>query len=99
LDGNGIVTRIAAQTFLAIQPSAILVLTETPAVIAARGQTRDGIVRSESELEEFQSAEVEHAKEIAALLGVPLQLLSGATDVNNGIDFIKTNIGGNQNGR
>jgi adenylate kinase len=99
LDGDGAITRIAAQTFSAIQPDAIVVLTESPEVIAERRQTRDEIVHSTSELEQFQSNEINYAKEIAALLSIPIYVSTGASDTGNAIDFIKTNLGGNQNGR
>lgn len=75
LNADGIVTRIPPETFKALQPEAIVLLTERPEIIAERRKQRDGIIHDVSAIRRFQDEESSYAKEIAEEQGVPIRSL------------------------
>lgn len=90
LNGRGYVQRINIQTFFDLNPRGIVLLTENPGVIAERRQTRDGIIHDKDQINSFQNEEIAYAKEVSALLGIPLYISKGANDIENAILFIKS---------
>lgn len=85
LDREGIITRIPADTFSALAPDAIVLLTEDPAIISKRRLERDNIVCSVVAIQAFQEEEIKYAKEISDLLKIPLMISSASND----IDFVE----------
>lgn len=90
LNKEGAITRVPLDTFTALAPDAIVLLTEDPSIIAHRRQERDGIQHSATDIKAFQDAEVTYAKEVAAKLNIPLKISAGSSDVHNTIEFIRT---------
>lgn len=89
LNSEGKITRINQDTFITLQPKAIIVLTENPEVIAKRRKKRDGINCNVDEISRFQNEEIAYAKIIAKFLSVELRVSNGAGDLNSIIDFIR----------
>lgn len=56
--------RIPAETFIALAPDGIIVLTEKPQIIVERRKSRDGVNVSINSIEEFQNEEVIYATEV-----------------------------------
>jgi len=90
LNASGIITRIPLDTFIALRPEAIILLTERPEIIAARRKERDRIDASIQNIEDFQHEECTYAKEVAAAIGANLYISDGAADLGNTIEYIKT---------
>lgn len=99
LNAEGKVTRIPEQTFNALHPNAIVLLTEKPEVIAERRKLRDGIDHSTYEIRNFQEEEVAYATEIAETLGIPIKISVGADDLDNTLDFVRAVIRRFKDGR
>lgn len=93
------VTRIPQEIFIELKPDAIILLTEKTEIIATRRKQRDNINYTESEIQEFQNEEVAYANEVAKTLGIPIKVSLGTGDLNNTLDFIRTIMGRNANGR
>ena len=89
LNENGQITRIDSDTFTNLKPDAIILLTETPEIIAERRKTRDNINCNIDEITEFQNEEIAYAEEVAKLLSVKLIISHGADDLNAIVDFIR----------
>lgn len=89
LDKEGTITRIPEQTFIDLQPEAIVLLTEDVEIIAKRRMDRDGIEIDLEETQKFQDAEITYATEIAQKLGVPIKISAESDDFQSIIDFIK----------
>jgi adenylate kinase len=89
LSKDGSIVRIPKQTFIDLQPEAIVLLTEQSAVIAERRMERDGIEIDMMQTQRFQEAEIAYAQEVAEELGIPLKVSRGAGDLQDTIDFIK----------
>lgn len=90
LNASGIITRIPFDTFTALSPDTIILLTEKPEIIAARRKERDGIDASIHNIEDFQREECAYAKEVAAVIGANLYISSGADDIERTIEYIKS---------
>lgn len=90
LNGEGIVTRIPLETFTALKPDAIILLTEDPAIISERRKSRDNIDEPTGEIENFQNEEKKYAEEVSKLIGAKLFVSSGAADLPLAINFLKT---------
>ncbi len=88
LNQDGDITRIGIETFTTLKPDAILLLTETPEIIAQRRKSRDGLECHSEGIRQAQEAEVSYAQEVAALLAVDLFISTGSQDVDAAIDFI-----------
>ena len=88
LNGEGEITRISLDTFMSLNPDAIILLTENPQVIAERRKARDGIDHSVEEIEAFQQQERLYSTEVAAMLGIPIIISNGQADTDTIIDFI-----------
>jgi len=94
LDKSGHIVRINKNTFSAIAPDGILVLTEAPTVIAERRLTRDGVISNLSEIMEFQHEEITYAQEIAMDMNIPIAIVSGGGHHVDGYEFITRVMGG-----
>jgi len=99
LNANGVVTRIPPETFKALQPEAIVLLTEKPEVIAERRKQRDSIDHDVDDIRRFQDEETSYAKEIAGVLGVPIKISAGADDLNNTLCFVQATMRRGKHGR
>lgn len=99
LNADGIVTRIPPETFKALQPEAIVLLTEKPEVIAERKKRRDCITHDVGDIRRFQDEEISYAKEIAEALGVPIRVSAGADDLNNTLSFVQATMRRGKDGR
>jgi adenylate kinase len=89
LSKDGCIVRISKQTFIDLQPEAIVLITEQPAVIAERRMERDGIEIDMMQTQRFQEAEIAYAQEVAEELEISLKVSKGAGDLLDTIDFIK----------
>lgn len=69
---QGNIERIPEKTFLQLQPACFIVLTDDVEHIKEKLKTRDSVEYSRQFLEEFQTEEVEYAKEIATRMNTPL---------------------------
>lgn len=78
LDKDGGVKRVPFETFRAINPSGIVVLTDSPSLIVKRLKERDNTKYTASLIDSFQKEEVEYAKEVANILSIPYIELKGA---------------------
>ena len=90
LNESGEITRIPQNTYTALSPDMIVLLTEKPEVIADRRFQRDGIQQNIEEISAFQNAEHQYAREVSAFLYIPLIVSEGATDLERIIRLIKT---------
>ena len=90
LNTEGLITRIAFDTFAALSPEAIVLLTEAPEVIAKRRQERDDVELKTSDIKVFQDEEVKYAVEVSKLLNVPLMISTGHNDIDSIINFIRS---------
>ena len=88
LNPDGAVRRIEVETFIGLNPQAIVLLVENPAIIVERRKARDGIDYDVSDIKEFQQEEIVYAKEIAEIINAPLFILDGANDLENALHFI-----------
>ena len=55
---DGVITRISLNTFTTLRPEAIVLLTETPEIIAKRCQERDNVAHKVSDIKAFQDEEI-----------------------------------------
>ena len=78
LDKDGEVKRVPFETFRAINPSGIVVLTDSPSLIVKRLSERDNTKYTTSLIDSFQKEEIEYAKEVASILSIPFIELKGA---------------------
>lgn len=83
------ITRIPLDTFVRLNPDAIILLTENPEIIAERRQQRDNVQQSVLEIKAFQEAEKLYAEEIAEQFNIPLVISQGEGDLDRMLDFIK----------
>lgn len=72
LNGDGEVKRIPFETFRAINPAGIVVLTDNPGQIVRRLKNRDRALYSSAKISSFQTEEIAYAKEVSDILSVPL---------------------------
>lgn len=70
LNEKGVITRISMGTYTLLKPDAMILLLESPEVIAQRRLQRDGIRQDECIINDFQCAEIAYATEIARLVVV-----------------------------
>lgn len=89
LDAKGNVERIKIQTFLDLAPQAIVLLTESPSVIAERRKQRDEIESNIELINKFQQEEISYAKEVSQIINAPLHISKGASDVETALSFIQ----------
>ncbi len=89
LNTCGEIIRISYDTFQLLKPDTIILLTETPDIIAKRRFQRDGVVENVSEINAFQTAEKEYASEIAERFGIPFYISTGTGDLKRIIEIIK----------
>lgn len=89
LDREGTITRIPEQTFIDLQPEAVVLLTEKPEIIVERRMKRDGIRGDIEAIRRFQEEEMIYAKEMSDKIGIPLCISKGSEDIESTINFIK----------
>lgn len=82
--------RIPAETFIALAPDGIIVLTEKPQIIVERRKSRDGVNVSINSIEEFQNEEVIYATEVTKIISAKLFISRGKENHSKAIDFIKS---------
>jgi len=85
----GKIEEIASAVFKELKPKAILILIAPSSVLYERLSSRDGIIYSLEELGNFQEHEIQHAKQIASNLGVPIEIQS---DMEKGLAFIGSQL-------
>lgn len=78
IDKDGEVKRVPFETFRAINPSGIVVLTDSPSLIVKRLRERDNTKYAASLIDSFQQEEVAYAKEVANILSIPFIEFKGA---------------------
>lgn len=86
--------RINQEIFRFLNPRAIILLTESPNIIAARRMERDSIQQDLESIKDFQNAEILYAKQISEWLNRSLYISNGSDDIENTLDFIQRNIRG-----
>lgn len=90
LDASGRVTRIPSETYTALNPDRIILLTERPEIISERRKIRDGIQQDLKEITAFQNEEKAYATEVSDQLKIPLIVSNGADDIQRVIEWLKT---------
>lgn len=90
LNEEGVITRIPMETYTLLKPDTMILLLESPKIIAERRFQRDGILQDECTINDFQCAEKAYAIEIAGQLNIPLEVSSGASDLGRIVEIIKT---------
>lgn len=80
-DENGEVKLIPSETFKAIDPVAICVLTGDVKLVVERIAARDGIQHSIEAYENLNISELAHARTIAELLDVPIFIYNTSDDM------------------
>lgn len=83
LNAHGNITRIPTETFIALNPDAIVLLTEKPSVIVQRRRERDGVEHNENDIRRFQDEEITYSKEIAERFGIPIWISNGSEGLND----------------
>lgn len=89
LNADSEIIRISENTFIRLNPDAIVLITENSDVIAKRRFERDHVEHKADDIARFQEAEISYAREIAGKLGIPLIVSYGSNDVNETIEFIR----------
>lgn len=90
LDTYGVISRIPLDTFIALKPEAIILLTEKPEIIVQRRKMRDGVNISVQSVESFQQEECAYANEVAGIIYAKFYISRGAEDLERTIDYIKS---------
>lgn len=88
LDGTGNIKEIPVQTFEAIHPDQLIVVTEEPKIVAMRLIERDIKQYDENFLRKMQDSEILHAKRIGKALKIPVHFIS-SNDPNGLILILK----------
>lgn len=91
------IMRIPQDTFVNLNPNAILIIKDSIEMIFQRLKKRDNQIYSLALLELFQQEEIQYAKEIANLIDVPLFIHDNTESLNNLFIFIKDFMGDYQN--
>jgi adenylate kinase len=99
LNENGQVQRIPKNTFTTLKPDAIVLLTEKIDVIIQRRKERDNVIYSKTDIHFFQNEEIAYAKEVAAILNIPIYISLGAEYIDVALEFIETTMRRIENGR
>lgn len=89
LDENGKIVRLPEQTFVDLNPKAIVLLTEEPQIIMNRRKKRDGVDLCLNQIEEFQDEEVVYAQKIAKMLNIPFMIYRGNENLISTLKFIE----------
>ncbi len=93
LNVEGKITRIPADTFSALAPNSIVLLTEDPVIISKRRQERDNISCSVASIKVFQEEEIKYANEISDLFKIPILIASVSKDIDLIERFISSRRG------
>ena len=89
---------IELQVFKMINPSAIIVLEDTPKKIMQRLISRDSLSFDEAFIKNLQQKEIATASKVANELKVPFKIFKNNGNFEEQIMFIKKYVGGNING-
>ena len=89
LNSDGRITRISLNTFTNLKPDAIILLSESPEIIAKRLQERDSVKHTVDDIKIFQDEENKYANEVSELLKIPIITSMGSNDIDNAIEFIR----------
>lgn len=89
-DEDGQIKRIAKQTYIDMQPQAMILLTEIPEIIVHRRKERDGLDVDIAATKQFQEEEKRYSQEVALELGIPLYISNGTDTIEEAINFINT---------
>lgn len=89
LNEKGVITKIPMKTFTLLKPDTMILLLQSPKIIAERRYQRDGIRQDECIINDFQEAEKAYATEIARQLNIPLVVSGGASDLGRIMELIK----------
>jgi adenylate kinase len=92
LDKSDKISRIEFNTYVDLEPKAIVLLTEHAEIIAERRKVRDGIIMDIEATAMFQKEEELYAIEVAKELKIPIYISTGSADIDKAIDFIMQNI-------
>ena len=90
LNAEGDIYRIPYETFSSLKPEAIILLTESPFVIAKRRSDRDNVTVSPESIDAFQKEEITYAKEVAEKLKAKLFISEGAETIDQAVSFISS---------
>ena len=90
LNAEGDIYRIPFETFSSLKPEAIILLTESPFVIAKRRSDRDNVTVSPESIDAFQKEEITYAKEVAEKLKAKLFISEGAETIDQAVSFISS---------
>lgn len=77
---EGKIERIPIETFSALKPSGLAVLTDRPDAIASRINSRDGTGQDAAKLADMQEQEIEHARTVGEALGVYVSIIASADE-------------------
>jgi adenylate kinase len=99
LNANGQVQRIPQSTFTSLKPDAIILLTEKADVIIQRRKDRDNVIHSKIDIQLFQDEEISYAKEVAAMLNIPIYISLGSEYIEITLEFVQSTMRGIENGR
>lgn len=81
LNSEGVISKVPLCIFALLMPDMMVLLTESPEVIADRRWKRDHVRQDVSEIKDFQDAEKKYAKEIAMQLSIQLEISRGGDDL------------------
>lgn len=91
LQQGGDISKVPFETFRAINPCAIAVLTEAPSIIRKRLSIRDNKEYPVEFIRSFQHEELSWAKEVATKLNIPFLVIHG-NDAGAFQDFIRKTL-------
>lgn len=74
LDRNGVITPVPVDTFIAMKPTSLHIIIGDVLEIKRRLQERDAKMYDKDLLHKMQEKEMQHANEVASLLGVTLSI-------------------------
>lgn len=89
LDSYGCVTKIPFDTFKHLCLEAIIVLVDDESKISERLMGRDTRLYPISLVKQFQTDEIQYAKEVAEYLNIKYKIINVSTDFNEALLFIK----------
>lgn len=90
LNAEGSIERIPINTFKALNPDVIILLTADPKIIAERRQERDGAIIKVTDIKAFQDEELRYAKEVSKCLKIPLYIATSNNDIERIIKIIRS---------
>jgi adenylate kinase len=83
LNKEGEVTRIPEETFNMLSPSSVIILIDSPEIIAERLSQRDKVEYDLDFIGHFQKEEVDYAQKITSNLEIPIHIIKSGESINN----------------